>query len=106
VSWEVVGKRIIEGCRRGAARAPPLLYLYRTAIVTRDPRHTQRGRAAVGPPSLLGGATRGWFGSYTFAFLSAGATCLLASLLVTRIEVPGRVFGRRRRVDEPSVVPA
>jgi MFS family permease len=34
------------------------------------------------------GATRGWFGSYTFAFLSAGATCLLASLLVTQVRLP------------------
>jgi MFS family permease len=54
----------------------------------------------------VAGATRGWFGSYTFAFLSAGATCLLASLLVTRIEVPGQIFGRRRRVDEPVVATA
>ncbi len=32
------------------------------------------------------GASRGWFGSYTFAFLSAGALCLLAAALSLRIE--------------------
>jgi MFS family permease len=34
------------------------------------------------------GATRGWLGSYTFAFLCAGATCVLTALLVTRIRLP------------------
>jgi MFS family permease len=43
----------------------------------------------------VAGATRGWFGSYTFAFVSAGATCLLASLLVTQIEVTGVKLGLR-----------
>jgi MFS family permease len=46
----------------------------------------QFGAAAA---AWVAGATRGWFGSYTFAFVSAGATCLLASLLVTQIKVPG-----------------
>jgi predicted MFS family arabinose efflux permease len=50
----------------------------------------------------VAGLTRGWFGSYTFAFLSAGATCLLASLLVTRIDVPGRRFGRRAGQPVPA----
>lgn len=32
------------------------------------------------------GLTRGWFGSYTFAFVSAGILCLLAAVLSLRIE--------------------
>jgi sugar phosphate permease len=35
------------------------------------------------------GASRGWFGSYTFAFVSAGALCLLAAGLSLRIARPG-----------------
>jgi phytoene dehydrogenase-like protein len=31
------------------------------------------------------GASRGWFGSYTFSFVSAGAPCLLAAALALRI---------------------
>ena len=31
------------------------------------------------------GASRGWFGSYTYAFVSAGALCLLAAGLSLRI---------------------
>jgi sugar phosphate permease len=36
------------------------------------------------------GASRGWFGSYTFSFVSAGALCLLASALSLRISRAGR----------------
>ena len=32
-----------------------------------------------------GGASRGWFGTYTYAFVSAGALCLLAAGLSLRI---------------------
>jgi predicted MFS family arabinose efflux permease len=42
------------------------------------------------------GASRGWFGSYTYAFVSAGALCLLAAGLSLRI-------GRRERL--PLFVP-
>ncbi len=35
-----------------------------------------------------GGASRGWFGSYTFAFISAGVLCLLAAGLSLRIHRP------------------
>ena len=45
----------------------------------------QFGAAAA---AWAAGATRGWLGSYTFAFVSAGAPCLLAALLVTRISLP------------------
>jgi sugar phosphate permease len=45
------------------------------------------------------GATRGWFGSYTFAFVSAGALCLLAAGLSLGI-------GRRARRPLPVVEPA
>jgi MFS family permease len=38
----------------------------------------------------VAGASRGWFGSYTFAFLSAGALCLLAAALSLRIGRPER----------------
>jgi predicted MFS family arabinose efflux permease len=41
------------------------------------------------------GATRGWFGSYTFAFLSAGACCVLTAAMVTRIRLP-------RAIDVPE----
>jgi MFS family permease len=58
----------------------------------------QFGAAAA---AWLAGLSRGWLGSYTFAFVCAGATCVLASLLVTRIRVPGRAFGRR-----PEPLPA
>jgi predicted MFS family arabinose efflux permease len=47
------------------------------------------------------GATRGWLGSYTFAFVAAGALCLLASALSLRIDRP---VLRRAPVAEP--VPA
>jgi predicted MFS family arabinose efflux permease len=33
----------------------------------------------------VAGASRGWFGSYTYAFVSAGALCLLAAGLSLRI---------------------
>ena len=46
-----------------------------------------------------GGATRGWFGSYTFAFLSAGALCLVASGLSLSI-------GRGERQPVALVAPA
>jgi sugar phosphate permease len=36
----------------------------------------------------VAGASRGWFGSYTFAFVSAGALCLLAAGLSLRIGRP------------------
>ena len=36
----------------------------------------------------MGGATRGWFGSYTFAFVAAGVCCLFASGLSLRIPRP------------------
>jgi MFS family permease len=61
----------------------------------------QFGAAAA---AWAAGATRGWFGSYTFAFISAGATCLLASLLVTQIKVPGVRFGRRAERPLPAPV--
>jgi hypothetical protein len=44
------------------------------------------------------GASRGWFGSYTFAFVSAGALCLLAAALSLRIE-------RREPHRAPAVAP-
>jgi MFS family permease len=59
----------------------------------------QFGAAAA---AWAAGATRGWFGSYTFAFVSAGATCLLASLLVTQIKLPGRA---QQAPAEPVAVP-
>jgi predicted MFS family arabinose efflux permease len=43
------------------------------------------------------GATRTWFGTYTWAFVSAGALCLLAAALSLRI-------GRRERIG--ALVPA
>jgi len=45
------------------------------------------------------GATRGWLGSYTFAFMSAGATCLLAAAMVMRIRRP-------TAIEAPEPVPA
>ncbi len=42
----------------------------------------QLGAAAA---AWAGGASRTWFGTYTYAFLSAGALCLLASGLSLRI---------------------
>ena len=45
------------------------------------------------------GASRGWFGTYTYAFLSAGALCLLAAGLSLRI-------GVRERTPIPVAVPA
>jgi sugar phosphate permease len=47
------------------------------------------------------GASRGWLGSYTAAFVSAGVLCLFAALLALQIERPGRVH-----VDLPEPVPA
>ena len=46
----------------------------------------------------VAGASRGWFGSYTFAFVSSGALCLLAAALSLRIGVHER---RPRPVAEP-----
>jgi hypothetical protein len=43
----------------------------------------QFGAAAA---AWAAGASRGWFGNYTFAFVSAGALCLLAAALSLRIE--------------------
>jgi hypothetical protein len=40
--------------------------------------------------TAVAGATRGWFGSYTFAFMSAGAVCLLAAGLSLSIGRPAR----------------
>jgi sugar phosphate permease len=37
------------------------------------------------------GASRGWFGSYTFAFVSSGVLCLLAAALSLRISRPALV---------------
>jgi MFS family permease len=37
------------------------------------------------------GASRGWFGSYTVAFVSAGALCLVAAALSLRVTRPARV---------------
>jgi predicted MFS family arabinose efflux permease len=50
----------------------------------------------------VGGASRGWFGSYTFAFVSAGALCLLAAGLSLRIRRPEL---RGAGVLAPAVVP-
>jgi MFS family permease len=47
------------------------------------------------------GVTRGWFGSYTFAFVSAGVLCLLASGLSLTINRPAR-----RPVSTAEPVPA
>jgi MFS family permease len=47
------------------------------------------------------GATRGWLGSYTLAFVSAGVLCLLASALSLTIERP-----LRRPTPVPAPVPA
>jgi MFS family permease len=46
------------------------------------------------------GATRGWLGSYTFAFVAAGALCLLASALSLTIDRP---VLRRAPVAEPAL---
>jgi predicted MFS family arabinose efflux permease len=46
----------------------------------------------------VAGASRGWFGSYTFAFVSSGALCLLAAALSLRIGMHER---RPRPVAEP-----
>ena len=48
-----------------------------------------------------GGASRTWFGTYTYAFVSAGVLCLLASALSLRIRRPERVTGF---VPEPVTV--
>jgi sugar phosphate permease len=45
------------------------------------------------------GASRGWFGTYTYAFVSAGVMCLLASALSLRI-------GRRERISALLPAPA
>jgi predicted MFS family arabinose efflux permease len=47
------------------------------------------------------GASRGWFGTYNYAFVAAGVLCLFASALSLRI-------GRRERVGTlvPEVMPA
>jgi predicted MFS family arabinose efflux permease len=45
------------------------------------------------------GASRGWFGSYTFAFVSSGALCLLAAALSLRI-------GRHERLPVAEPLPA
>ena len=37
------------------------------------------------------GASRGWFGSYTVAFVSAGALCLVAAALSLRVTRPARI---------------
>ena len=37
-----------------------------------------------------GGASRSWLGTYNYAFVSAGALCLLAAGLSLRISIPGR----------------
>jgi sugar phosphate permease len=42
----------------------------------------------AGFAAWMGGATRGWFGSYTFAFVAAGVCCLVASGLSLRIKRP------------------
>ena len=42
----------------------------------------------AGFAAWMGGATRGWFGSYTFAFVGAGVCCLVASGLSLRIKRP------------------
>jgi predicted MFS family arabinose efflux permease len=36
------------------------------------------------------GASRGWFGSYTAAFVGAGALCLVAAAMSLRVEKPAR----------------
>jgi sugar phosphate permease len=46
-----------------------------------------------------GGASRGWFGTYTPAFVGAGALCLVASMLSLRI-------GRRERIGGAVPEPA
>ena len=45
----------------------------------------QFGAAAA---AWLAGASRGWFGTYTYAFVSAGVLCLLASCLSLAINRP------------------
>ncbi|HVV59453.1 MAG TPA: MFS transporter [Gaiellaceae bacterium] len=47
------------------------------------------------------GESRGWFGSYTAAFVSAGVLCLLAAMLALQIERPARAH-----VDLPEPLPA
>ena len=49
----------------------------------------------------LAGASRGWFGTYKPAFIAAGAICLVASVLVTRITLPGSAERGPRRRPEP-----
>jgi MFS family permease len=51
----------------------------------------QFGAAAA---AWLAGASRGWFGTYTYAFVSAGVLCLLASALSLAINRP-TIFERR-----------
>ena len=57
----------------------------------------QFGAAAA---AWLAGASRGWFGSYTYAFVSAGLLCLLASALSLAINHP--TLFRRRAIPAPS----
>jgi sugar phosphate permease len=59
----------------------------------------QFGAAAA---AWAAGASRGWFGNYTFAFVSAGALCLLAAALSLRIE---RRELQRTPLVTPLVVP-
>ena len=47
----------------------------------------QLGAAAA---AWAGGASRGWFGTYSYSFVSAGVLCLLAAGLSLRIRVPAR----------------
>jgi sugar phosphate permease len=55
----------------------------------------QLGAAAA---AWAAGASRGWFGSYTFAFVSAGVLCLLAAALSLRID-------RRVPQTKPALAP-
>jgi sugar phosphate permease len=55
----------------------------------------QLGAAAA---AWAAGASRGWFGTYTYSFLSAGALCLLASALSLRIGS----HARTRLIPQPA----
>ena len=63
----------------------------------------QIGAAAA---AWAGGASRTWFGTYGYAFVSAGVLCLFAAGLSLRIGTPEGVAARRtarRPLSEPQL---
>jgi len=61
--------------------------LFTDGLVERRDEIIDAGFAWLGAAfaAWAAGASRGWFGSYTYAFVSAGALCLLAAGLSLRI---------------------